>query len=264
MIKALVFDLDDTLYPDVTTANETIVATARAFQDRHGIDPEAFRRKLRPTAREIWYVSPMAEFAKTVGCSSWEGLWMQFYDGDGRSRQMRKWVAAYRVQAWGETLRRLNVDDGLLDEEMAAHFFEERRRRHMVYDDVRPALEGLRASYRLGLLTNGAIDLQQEKIDGSGLTEYFDASVISGEVGIGKPDRAPFELIFRRLEVGADEAVMIGNSLSSDIDGANRVGMKSVWVNRVNQTDKTEFRPDAEIRTLRELEGALQDLTQKT
>jgi putative hydrolase of the HAD superfamily len=260
LIKALVFDLDDTLYDDETTANETIRATARAFQDRHGIDPEAFRRKLRPTAKEIWYVSPMAEFAKTVGCSSWEGLWMQFYGSDDQAEKMRQWVAAYRVQAWGETLRRLGVDDGLLDGEMAEHFFEERRRRHTVYDDVRPALDSLRSEYRFALLTNGAIDLQQEKIDGSGLGDYLDATVISGEVGIGKPEREPFDLILRRLDISADEAVMIGNSLGSDIAGANGAGMKSIWVNRIGHTNESEARPDAEVRSLDDLSVALQKL----
>lgn len=260
MIKAIVFDLDDTLYDDEATADATIAATATAFQDRHGINPEVFRRQLRTTAREIWYVSPMADYARTVGCSSWEGLWMQFYGVDNQAETMRQWLSAYRLQAWEQTLRQLKVDQALLVDEMARHFFEERRRRHTVYDDARPVLDSLRGRYALGLLTNGAVDLQQEKIDGSGLADYFDATVISGEIGIGKPDPAPFDLILKRLGVSVSETVMVGNSLGSDIAGARAVGMKSIWLNRASLPNDSETRPDAEVQTLGDIEPIVRDM----
>ncbi len=254
MIKAIVFDLDDTLYDDEATADKAIIATATAFRDRHGVDPEVFRQRLRGTAKEIWYVSPMANYARTVGCSSWEGLWMQFYGVDDQAETMRQWLSAYRLQVWEETLRQLKVAQSLLADEMARHFFEERRRRHTVYDDVRPALDSLKGRYAIGLLTNGAVDLQQEKIDGSGLAGYFDATVISGEIGVGKPDTSPFLLVAERLGVAVGETVMVGNSLGSDIAGARTAGMKSIWLNRASLPNDSEAHPDAEVQSLHDIE----------
>ena len=57
-----------------------------------------------------------------------------------------------------------------------------------MFSDVEANLIKLREIYQLALVTNGAPDLQREKIQGSKLALYFDAILISGEVGIGKPD----------------------------------------------------------------------------
>jgi putative hydrolase of the HAD superfamily len=126
-----------------------------------------------------------------------------------------------------------------------------------VYDDVRPTLEHLKESFRLGLLTNGAPDLQHEKIAGADIAGYFDAILVSGEIGVGKPDPRIYESILSQLGVAACEAVMVGNSLQSDIQGAQAAGIKAIWLNRAGSPRDDAIIPDLEIMSLWQLQQVL-------
>jgi len=150
------------------------------------------------------------------------------------------------------------VDDREFAEELARTFPENRRKYHVVYDDVAPFFDAFGESYSMALVTNGAPDLQREKIEKSGIRKYFKEIMISGEVGFGKPDPRIFRLVLDRLGVPAQEAVMIGNSLSSDIQGSQSVEMKSVWVNRESSPRDDTVVPELEVRDLAELREALQ------
>ena len=105
----------------------------------------------------------------------------------------------------------------------------------------------------MGLLTNGASDLQREKIDGARIGPYFDTTAISGDVGVNKPQPQMFEAILAKLGVQAPEAVLVGNSLVADVAGAQNVGIRTVWLNRTGKENRTETVPDAEILGLEEL-----------
>jgi FMN phosphatase YigB (HAD superfamily) len=95
----------------------------------------------------------------------------------------------------------------------------------------------------------------------TGLKEYFDTIVISGELGIEKPDRRIFEAALKALGVKAEDAVMIGNRVDTDIVGANRSGMVSVWFKWNNRypalIDACEKKPDFTICSLFELPKVL-------
>ena len=85
--------------------------------------------------------------------------------------------------------------------------------------------------------------------------------VISGEIGIGKPDARPFELALEGLAVPARDAVMVGDSLERDVAGARRAGLRSVWLDRDGRGEPMDrSSPDARIRSLRELPRALRSL----
>ena len=107
----------------------------------------------------------------------------------------------------------------------------------------------------MALLTNGAACLQREKLTASGLAARFDAVVVSADVGVGKPDPSVFRHTLSLL--GADEGVMIGDSLERDIDGALAAGLGAVWIDRFGAGG---VGPDGvpRITTLGELPGVLQ------
>ena len=132
-------------------------------------------------------------------------------------------------------------------------FQRERRGIHAVYPDAEPALKELRQTHRLALVTNGAPAIQRDKLDGSGLEPYFDAVVISGEVGVGKPHREIFRITLDRLGTQPDTTVLVGNSLRTDIAGAQQVGLRSVWLNRDNKDRDGAVQPDYEINSLDQL-----------
>ena len=118
----------------------------------------------------------------------------------------------------------------------------------------------LRKNYKLALVTNGASDLQREKIQGSGLGKYFDEIVIAGDIGIRKPEPQIFNIVLSRIGVKNDEAIMVGNSLDSDIIGAQEAGIQTVWLNRDKEKNQSDIKPDYEISSFSELEFILNDL----
>ena len=78
------------------------------------------------------------------------------------------------------------------------------------------------------ILTNGRSDLQRAVIDALGFSDYLDAVVISEEVGVRKPQREIFELALDALGVKATDAVMIGDSIKSDVEGALSAGLHAI------------------------------------
>ena len=186
--KALIFDLDDTLVVEKASAEAAFLTTCELARERYGIPPPELHTTLRKTCREIWYGSPLHPYCKKIGISSWEGLWARFEWDDDNLRALKEWAPTYRFESWHSSLRKHGVNDNDLAHELADIFIVERRKLHIVYDDVRPTIEALKSHYRLGLITNGASDHQREKIEGAGIGSYFEAILISGDIGIRKPE----------------------------------------------------------------------------
>ena len=147
-----------------------------------------------------------------------------------------------------------------LPDSLAERFPEERRRNPFVYEDSFSVLDQLKGNYKLLLLTNGSPDLQNTKLDITPeLVPYFDEIVISGAFGRGKPDPTIFEHALSLLNIEKEEALMVGDNLMTDILGAKRAGIKSVWINR-HDKERNEVIPDYEIKHLSELFTILDDL----
>ena len=109
----------------------------------------------------------------------------------------------------------------------------------------------------MALVTNGAACLQREKLAASGLGRYFEAVVISADLGVAKPDPSVFQHALSALGVDSGDAVMIGDSISKDVDGALAAGLGAVWVNRGGCSAPSTPANLIEISTLSELPDAL-------
>jgi len=147
------------------------------------------------------------------------------------------------------------IEDGELAEQSAEFFVRRRRELQERLPGAEQVLLTLqRAGIRIGLLTNGAVSLQREKIETSGLGLYFDAAVVSGELGTGKPDPAIFHHLLDRLGVEARESLMVGNSLARDIIGGKRAGLRTCWLALEGEDEPVgSVEPDFTIRSLDEL-----------
>jgi len=250
-LNVLIFDLDDTLVVEKAAAAAALVATSEIAARRCGVDPQALHATVRETCRELWHHHcPARAYVVDIGISSWEALWSRFEGDNEHLAALRAWASDYRRNSWYDALQAHGVDDRDLAEELAQTYPALRRQRHIVYDDVRPALERLQRSYRLALLTNGASDLQREKIAGAGIGSYFEAILVAGDIGIAKPHPCLFETMLDRLNATPAEAVMLGDSQSKDIQGAQALGMKAIWVNRENAPRREGITPDLEVTTL--------------
>jgi putative hydrolase of the HAD superfamily len=257
MVRALLFDLDETLVIEEPAAVAAFEATAEIAAARYGVDVKTLAIAARSRARELWYAAPTFSYCMNVGISSWEGLWCRFEGDEPPARWLRKWSPVFRREAWRLGLADQGVKDTALAEELGEQFAAERRARHEVFPDVQNSLDALRHTYALAIVTNGASCLQREKLAASGLGDYFDATVVSAEFGVGKPDASIFRHVLSQLGTESEDAVMVGDSLSRDVDGALAAGLGAVWVNRSKRSRPADRRALVEVSTLSELHTAL-------
>jgi len=127
--------------------------------------------------------------------------------------------------------------------------------------DTVPTLLSLRdQGYKLGIITNGLAVKQWEKLIRLGLQHFFDAVVISEEIGKDKPEMEIFELAARRIGLKADEAVMVGDRIDKDISGANKTGMLTVQILKGKHRETPKNPEDEPEYIISELKGVLEVL----
>ncbi|QFU83928.1 HAD family hydrolase [Natronorubrum aibiense] len=95
---------------------------------------------------------------------------------------------------------------------------------------VKSMLERLRGEYRVGLLTNGPVRAQRDKLATLGWERAFDAALVTGELEAGKPDRRAFDAIVGELDVDHDEAVYVGDEVEADVYGATNAGLEAIQI----------------------------------
>jgi len=216
--KAVLFDLDETLWPIapvIIEAEQILFAWLREHAPR--VAQQYTIETLRQARLELLARQP--EFQLDLGALRRAGL-----------------IAAFE-QA-GE-------DAGKVEQAMAEFFAA--RNAVIPFDDVLPGLLRLKGRVLVGSITNGNADLQT-----IGLARHFDVSVAAPSFGAAKPDRAIFLEACRQLGVAPDEAVYVGDDLRLDVYGAQRAGMRAVWMNRTGLVNylQDEVRPDAEVTSL--------------
>ncbi len=258
VISALIFDLDNTLIAD-DAATDSAFREACALAAGHGVEADALGRAVRDHAGRLWRAGPSIEYARAMGIASWEALSATFEGDDPNLARLREWTPAFRHRAWADALAGYGIVDDGLARRLASAFREARGRSHVAYGDTVPVLADLARDYRLALLTNGAPDLQRQKIAVAGLDGRFEVTVVSGELGIGKPDPRIFAHTLAALGVNADAAAMIGDSVERDIEGAKACGIRAIRIVRpgVYTSEEGATEPDARITTLGELRGVL-------
>jgi putative hydrolase of the HAD superfamily len=257
-IKAVLFDLDDTLIPEEMPDREALLAVAERVRKRFGVRAEEFATTADRRAVELWRTNPVPAKARDIGLGHLEGLWGRFDAADPFLGALRDWIPAYRRETWRGALLRHDIRDGAFSTGIGRAFQEERRARMAAFSDAATVLSRLRDDgYRLGLVTNGAPLVQREKLEASGLAGYFHRVVVSGDVGFGKPDSRVFIAALDGLAVGPEDAVMVGNRLERDIQGARNAGIRSVLIRRRGLASGSGPSPEFEISSLEELPALL-------
>jgi len=160
-----------------------------------------------------------------------------------------------------------DLGDTLVAEESATgkHLWEVTLKKLPYLDEVLTELK--RRGYKLGVLTNTVTSREEHvrmalrKID---IEKYFDVILTSVDVGSNKPDERIFQATLKAVNVKPEEAVMVGNRISSDIVGGNRIGMKTIlykWNERyLNEITTPEEQPTRTINSLKELPLVLAEI----
>lgn len=254
-VNAIIFDMDDTLITDGDATRMALQKTALYAQQQYDVDVEALQQAVYVNMKRLWRDSPVFSYCEAIGISATECLWGRFVGTDPNLQALHDWAPTYQVAVWNRALAEQGYTDQGLAEQLAALFHQERRACQALFPETVAMLQELRSSYKLGLLTNGAPDLQREKIERCNLAGYFDTIAVSGELGIGKPDPAIFTAVLNDLAVPPHTAIMVGDSLKRDVLGASRSGLKAIWINREGLPCDQQYAPliHAQIANLREL-----------
>ncbi|MEI6321608.1 MAG: HAD family hydrolase [bacterium] len=260
-VRALLFDLDDTLAVDEAVSHETFAHVAAVASSRFGVAPAPFARDAMQIARDLWSEGPCRPYCRSIGISAFECLWGGFTGEAPELTALRLWALEYRREVFARGLAmQLNSYPAEAPEFLAGEFSSTRRARQRLLPGAREMVAQLSTDYKIALLTNGAPDLQREKIEATGLGEFFKAIAVSGEYGVGKPKPEIFERLLAELEVTSDEAVMVGNSLERDIAGARNAGIRSIWIRVPGSEEHAEVVPDFTIVALHEIPTLLEQL----
>ena len=253
--SAVVFDLDDTLIWDERLSRRALIETAAEGAARAGADAGRLAAAAKAAADELWRTHAPVERCDALGIVAFEGMWGQFHGEEDYLRHLREWIPWFRVEIWRRALAAESLSDDVLAADLGACFVRRRRELQDRLPGAEEVLHRLRAAgIRIGLLTNGAASLQREKIETSGLGMFFDAAVVSGEIGTGKPEAGIFRHLLGMLGVEARDALMVGNSLARDILGAKRAGMSACWLALDGEEEPVGLvEPDYTIRSLGEL-----------
>lgn len=226
IVRAVLLDLDDTLFDHRHCAREALTGVRSLHDCFAAVDPMA----LEVSHSRILENLHLDVMAGRVG------------------------LDAARI----ERFRRLYLAAGIEpDDELAVRTAAAYRERYLeVRQPVRGAAEflaALRARATVVIVSNNLLQEQQDKLRHCGLERYVDVLVVSEEAGVAKPSPRIFEIALERAKVRAEEAVMVGDSWANDVEGARAAGLRAIWFNR----DGREA-PDRAVPVLRSLEPALQ------
>ena len=119
-----------------------------------------------------------------------------------------------------------------LAEQMSEDFLHLTTAHFSLLEGAEELVRYLAEKYPLTVVTNGFVEVQYEKFDKSGLRDCFAHIVLSEEVGCQKPNPRIYEEALRMNGVSAEEAVMIGDSWNSDIQGAINAGIDQIWIRK--------------------------------
>ncbi|MBR4289031.1 MAG: YjjG family noncanonical pyrimidine nucleotidase [Oscillospiraceae bacterium] len=130
---------------------------------------------------------------------------------------------------------------------------------HWFLPGAEEAVDMLSKKYRLFLASNGTASVQKGRMTSANLYRFFEKVFVSQEIGHNKPSKAYFDGCFARIP-GFDpaKAMIVGDSLSSDILGGINAGIKTCWVNPTHAAAKNGIIPDFEIEALHQLPALLE------
>lgn len=229
-LRAVLFDLDDTLFDHLGTARAALTATQQQYPALHGLGLDELSARYGELLEEL-HLQLLAG-RLTVA--------------EARQQRFERLLAPYGVSA---------AAAGGIGESHYAHY----RRLRRVLPGAAELLQALAPDYQLGIVSNNRLAEQQDKLQQLGLRALLPVLVTPEEAGAAKPAPRIFEVALARLGVGPAEAVLVGDSWPADVVGALAAGIRPVWLNR---TGAVAPQPGvAELRSLQPLAHALAVIT---
>ncbi|MNR78080.1 Flavin mononucleotide phosphatase YigB [compost metagenome] len=222
-IKAILFDLDDTLWhlaPTLVRAEAILYDWLNVHIP--GVTRRFSNEELRELRMELLPTDPQFQF----------NVW------------------ALRHAALTRACHLTSENKDLVDQAMAV--FSVARNAVQPFEDVVPGLRELSTRFALGSVSNGFADLGE-----IGLAPYFQTSIAAHQFGSAKPGAEIFHAACAALAVAPEQAIYVGDDPKLDIQGAQNAGLRAVWMNRLDRVLPAEIVPDASVHNLYELDAWL-------
>lgn len=132
---------------------------------------------------------------------------------------------------------------------------------HYFMEGAEEMLEALYGSYQLYIVSNGTTAVQNGRMASAGIARYFDGIFLSEALGYVKPQREFFDACFAKIpQFDPAQAIILGDSLTSDIQGGINAGIRTCWFNPKKGKGREDILPDFEIDALENFLGLLQEL----
>ncbi|MFC2014482.1 HAD family hydrolase [Chloroflexota bacterium] len=227
--KAVIFDLDDTLF----NRHGAQIKTSELIAEKL---PHLFQHHPLETVTEAFLESDeMATIEFNAGVPS-DGL------RDKRSRNF---------------LRLLGIDENYADK-ITEMYVKDYPTMNIPVAGAVPLIKAITKRVPVGLVSNGYPDVQYTKIEAIGLAKVFSCIILSEEFGIRKPDKRIFHQATRLLNVQPSDCLYVGDSYSHDIVGAKGAGMDACWINPSSlEPEKKNVQADFVITNLTKLNEIL-------
>ena len=138
--------------------------------------------------------------------------------------------------------------------------YEKRQHEIRMTEELERMLEELSRKMTLGIITNGPSEHQRDKVRALGVERWIpmERIWISGDLGVGKPHKEIFEAAREKLGLKPEELCFVGDAYGHDILGAKGAGWKAVWFNHRGRQATGEVMPDYEVRSEQELIALLE------
>jgi putative hydrolase of the HAD superfamily len=150
-------------------------------------------------------------------------------------------------------LAKMGLDDMQLAEAIGKQYLEILPEQTALLPSARELLDYLYPKYPLTLISNGFVEVQYKKLKSCRIEHYFSHVVLSEQAGALKPDREIFNYALQLNQASPEEAIMIGDSFSADIEGAKNAGIDQIYLQRNNLLSYTGQQATFIIKSLQEV-----------
>lgn len=226
MIKAVFFDADDTLVDHKACEKQAL----QYLFNHIGIPyKDTYQALFRPLDRMLWQGTyPIPVSAENIPCYRFERLFELTnipYDDYANANRLFKEGLTNAVALTEQA------------EELVSYLYDK--------------------GFLLCVLTNGLVSLQKPRITNSRIGKFITHILVSEEVGVPKPHPLMFNSMLERINIEASHAIMVGDSLEKDIQGAINVPMPNIWYNPDKLQNNTTIVPDFTITHLSQVKDII-------